>query len=128
MKEAADACLKLGSDCSGVYDGQCNNAGAFKLCKAGTAFVGSASSCVYTPKAVATFKKVEKKHCRGNTYYTKVYTTLNAAQDACAALGSACSGVFDSGCNNVGLYNLCKSGNVILASETGCVYIPNTPK
>ena len=141
MKDATDACLKLGSDCSGVYDGQCNNAGAFKLCKAGTAFVGSASSCVYTPKTVGTkpikpavttgkstsdWTKEDKKHCAGNTHSGKSYSTLKQAQTTCAGLGSACTGVFDSGCNNVGKYYLCKSGKPFLASSMSCVYVRTT--
>ena len=48
LKAAEDACVQKGSSCAGVYDGGCNNRGAFYLCKVGT-FRTSSSSCVYKP-------------------------------------------------------------------------------
>merc|ERR1712048_545536 len=96
LKEAADACLKLGSTCTGVYDSGCNNVGSFYLCKPGRDLSASSISCVHTPQAVGgptkpagttkaavttkpagttakdttkyVWTKVEKKHCASSRH------------------------------------------------------------
>ena len=45
LKAAEDVCMLKGSSCAGVYDGGCNDAGSFYLCKVGT-FSSSSGSCV----------------------------------------------------------------------------------
>ena len=45
---AEAACLKLGSQCSGVYDNGCDNKDEFYTCTTAK-WAASSSSCIYTP-------------------------------------------------------------------------------
>merc|ERR1712164_170481 len=93
-----------------------------------------------TPKPVVTTKpavstgnfswtKVANKHCASSSH-PKSYPSLKEAAVDCVKLGSACIGIYDGGCNNVGEFRLCKSGNAFVKSEISCVYTPpkTTPK
>ena len=66
-----------------------------------------------------------KKHCAGKTLDV-TYTTLATARDACIAKGSACFGVYDSGCDRTGTIKLCDATKVARAtlstSGSSCVY------
>ena len=51
IQKAITACVKMESDCAGVYDYRCDQGGTFELCKpCGSALWSSSTSCVYTPK------------------------------------------------------------------------------
>lgn len=52
-QKALAACEAMGSECAGVYDNRCDDAGIFALCKAcGPSVWASSTSCVYTAKIV----------------------------------------------------------------------------
>merc|ERR1712159_373404 len=91
-----------------------------------------------TPKPVVTTKpavstgnfswtKVANKHCASSSH-PKSYPSLKEAAVDCVKLGSACIGIYDGGCNNVGEFRLCKSGNSFVYSGISCVYTPNDAK
>ena len=61
------------------------------------------------------------KHCEYNAY--GYYSTLSLAQSACD-LDSNCGGVYDSSCDNSGLFKLCPESASLEASTAGsCVYV-----
>ena len=68
------------------------------------------------------WSKLVKKQCHANKY-PKSYDTFESAQEACAALGDQCTGVYDIKCDGAGKYKLCKPGP-IKPSEKSCVYTP----
>ena len=78
----------------------------------------------------STWNKVPKVHCANNKHSSEHYTfdTLDNAKQACATMGSACTGVYDGSCDNKDFY-LCKDvlipGKSLKASSSGsCVYMP----
>merc|ERR1711937_167684 len=54
--KAQEACLKLGSKCSGVYDSSCDGKNSFYTCTTAK-WATSTSSCVYSAPAATTTKK-----------------------------------------------------------------------
>merc|ERR1712051_696391 len=90
FKTAADAqkyCQQQGpSKCSGVYDDSCDGKGTFFACDTKTHLSSSMGSCIHklaakgvtTAPAKATWQKIAKTHCAGNT----VGSTFKTAADA----------------------------------------------
>ena len=52
-----------------------------------------------------------------------VYCGLESAKVACTQLGSDCAGVYDSGCNDEGVYKLCKAGKPFVTSGRSCLHV-----
>merc|ERR1712151_505841 len=92
LAKEQEACVKLGSQCSGVYDNGCDNKDEFYTCTTAKWAVSS-SSCIYTPPKATTTKKPTtttkkpttttkkslwtkntKKHCFSSKHPTKYAT------------------------------------------------------
>jgi len=119
--KAQEACLKLGSKCSGVYDENCDDKPVFYTCTTAK-WSTSSSSCVYEAPKATTWVKNAKKHCL-NTKHTGNYATLAKAQEACLKLGSKCSGVYDSSCDGRNTFYTCTTAKWA-TSTSSCVYSP----
>ena len=66
--------------------------------------------------------KRTSKHC-ANTKHGSAFSTLTAAQDFCLQQGpSACSGVYDDGCDGKGSFYACKVGAFDSSSIGSCIY------
>ena len=67
--------------------------------------------------------KRTSKHC-ANTKHGSAFSTLTAAQDFCLQQGpSACSGVYDDGCDGKGSFFACKLFGAFDSSSIGsCIY------
>jgi len=94
---------------------------------------GGSSYCYTCPKgkhsskgsvgvsACTTWDRHKNKHCAG-AELAGSYTTLNQAEAACSN-NLQCAGVYDSGCNSIGTYHICKKGTAFQRSIGGsCVY------
>ena len=93
-------------------------------------YVYSCSFLVRCTKVTTTAKtgfsdswtKATSKHC-ANTKHGSAFSTLTAAQDFCLQQGpSACSGVYDDGCDGKGSFYACKAGNFDTSSIGSCIY------
>merc|ERR1712176_1043574 len=66
--------------------------------------------------------KATNKHC-ANTKHGSAFSTLTAAQAFCLQQGpSACSGVYDDGCDGKGSFYACKVGVFDSSSIGSCIY------
>ena len=74
---------------------------------------------------VLNWTKVKDNHCLGNTFGGS-YSSLLDAKVACANLGAACTGVYDSECNGIDEFKLCQVGAFISSGIGSCVYTPGT--
>ena len=59
------------------------------------------------------------KHCAGTI---QSYSTLSVAESACSVT-SACSGVYDSACDGIGPFALCRVGVKYASSPKSCVHV-----
>ena len=66
------------------------------------------------------WSKLRQRHCMDNMY-SSPHDSLEAAKEACVALGTKCVGVYDSGCNGIGEYYACKVGD-FGTSGVSCIY------
>ena len=97
------------------------------------AYCRNTTSLVDAGTAPAPWSQMPRKHCSGNTH-SAAFTDLPAAEAACAKMGGACGGVYDSGCRfgsssasrSVQIY-LCKGGAALSTSSSSCVYTAITP-
>lgn len=148
ISAAKAACVQLGTKCMGVYVGDCDlNVGYLLfLCKAGTGFhTSSRGSCVCTPPittaptstttTLTTTSRVNKVVCGSwsqanhkfcQAVLKEIYTSHAAAQAACLREGARCTGVYDWGCDDTGVFQLCTLGLVQPSDKGSCVCIRPT--
>ena len=84
LVRAQTACLKLGSNCHGVYDARCNGRGDLHVCKTSSVSSPSSRGCVYTPTTISStvFKPTTSAALKG-----AVRTYLQASP-TCMSIGS----------------------------------------
>jgi hypothetical protein len=103
VNEAMQQCALM-SDCSGVYDGGCDGAGSFYLCKTDAGkFSRSGKSCVHSK----VWTKAMQTKCNHLTSTKAAFTKLDAAKAACATY-RWCNGVYEAAPEDGQGYFLCK--------------------
>ena len=114
LDEAKNACLE-DSNCASVYDGSCDDEGAFKLCPKGKERP-SGPSCLY----VKQFKQKMLTYCT-NRYGS--YETSDEAKTACLK-DPNCISVYDRRCDDKDSFMLCsKEKSIEKASKFSCLYV-----
>merc|ERR1719221_1090254 len=133
--EAQEACLKLGSKCSGVYDDTCDGKGDFYACTEAKWAISS-SSCIYTaPKPKTTTKKpttttkatkIKAIHCEFQ--YVSGSGAFKSFADAakfCHKVGpTVCSGVYDFKCDGKDSFYACNMKPLSKSTKGSCVHKP----
>merc|ERR1719326_808034 len=130
--KAQEACVKLGSKCSGVYDPSCDGKDIYYTCTTAK-WATSSSSCIYSaPKATTTKKPTTKAtiikaiHCEFQYVSgSGAFKTYADAAKFCHEVGpTVCSGVYDFKCDGKDSFYACNTKAFQKSTKGSCVHKP----